>query len=94
VVVALDVVSGRRVAAPRGMENLFRLMLVRPAVSHDPEQPSILPAQDSDYQNAVREAVDTGGGVLASRRPLLLTPRLQTRRRRRSHADRRPARRA
>lgn len=44
------------------MENLFRLMLVRPAVTQDPEQPSILLAQDSDYQNAVRAAVDTGRG--------------------------------
>jgi hypothetical protein len=40
-----------------------------------PTSPTSL-AQDSDYQNAVCEAVDTGGGVLASRRPLLLTPRL------------------
>jgi len=44
------------------MENLFRLMLVRPAVSQDPEQPSIPLAQDSDYQNAVRAAVDAGQG--------------------------------
>ncbi len=44
------------------MENLFRLMLVRPAVSQDPEQPSIPLAQDSDYQHAVRAAIDAGQG--------------------------------
>lgn len=45
-----------------GMENLFRLMLVRPAVSPDPEQPSIELEQESDYQDALRAAVDAGSG--------------------------------
>ncbi len=44
------------------MENLFRLMLVRPAVSQDPERPSIELGQDSDYQSALRAAVSTGAG--------------------------------
>jgi hypothetical protein len=44
------------------MENLFRLMLVRPAVSQDPEQPSIQLDQESDYQNALRAAVASGAG--------------------------------
>lgn len=44
------------------MENLFRLMLVRPAVSQDPEQPSIRLDQESDYQDALRAAVDSGAG--------------------------------
>ncbi|WP_307485008.1 hypothetical protein [Pseudarthrobacter sulfonivorans] len=44
------------------MENLFRLMLVRPAVSQDPEQPSIPLDQESDYQNALRAAVASGEG--------------------------------
>jgi hypothetical protein len=38
------------------MENLFRLMLVRPAVAQDPQNRSIDLAQESDYQNALREA--------------------------------------
>lgn len=44
------------------MENLFRLMLVRPAVSQDPEHPSIALEQASDYQDALRAAVATGTG--------------------------------
>lgn len=44
------------------MENLFRLMLVRPAVSQDPEQPSIQLEQESGYQDALRAAVDSGAG--------------------------------
>ncbi|PWW25184.1 hypothetical protein JD79_04382 [Geodermatophilus normandii] len=42
------------------MEDLFRLMLLRPAVTQDPESPSIDLTQDSDYQNALREAVPGG----------------------------------
>ena len=37
------------------MENLFRLMLMRPAVAQDPENPSIELTQDSAYQ---KELVD------------------------------------
>ena len=44
------------------MENLFRLMLLRPAVSQDPEQPSIELDQESAYQDALRAAVAAGGG--------------------------------
>ena len=39
------------------MENLFRLMLVRPAVAQDPENPSIDLTQESDYQNSLRDAI-------------------------------------
>ena len=39
------------------MENLFRLMLARPAVAQDPKNPSIDLTQESDFQNALREAV-------------------------------------
>lgn len=44
------------------MENLFRLMLVRPAVGQDPESPSIDLTQESTYQTALREVVEQGGG--------------------------------
>jgi hypothetical protein len=44
------------------MENLFRLVLARPAVGQDPARPNIVLAQDSDFQNAVRAAVETGTG--------------------------------
>ena len=44
------------------MENLFRLMLVRPPVAQDPENPSISLAQESDYQGALRTAVASGAG--------------------------------
>lgn len=44
------------------MENLFRLMLVRPAVAPDPDNPSIPLAQESDYQAALQAAVDGGAG--------------------------------
>lgn len=44
------------------MENLFRLLLVRPAVSQDPKQPSIRLEQESAYQVALRAAVDSGVG--------------------------------
>jgi hypothetical protein len=44
------------------MENLFRLMLLRPAVSQDPEQPSIELDQESAYQDALRAAVASGAG--------------------------------
>jgi hypothetical protein len=44
------------------MENLFRLMLLRPAVSQDPEQPSIELDQESAYQDALRAVVAAGGG--------------------------------
>ena len=44
------------------MENLFRLMLVRPAVAQDPENPSIDLTQDSPYQRALRKVVQDGGG--------------------------------
>lgn len=42
------------------MENLFRLMLMRPAVAQDPQNPSIELAQESDFQNSLREAVPDG----------------------------------
>lgn len=42
------------------MENLFRLMLVRPAVRQDPENPSIDLSQQSDYQDALRAALVGG----------------------------------
>jgi hypothetical protein len=44
------------------MENLFRLMLVRPAVAQDPESPSISLDQESDYQGALHAAVASGAG--------------------------------
>jgi len=44
------------------MENLFRLMLVRPAIAQDPENPSISLAQETDYQKALRAAVASGAG--------------------------------
>jgi hypothetical protein len=44
------------------MENLYRLMLLQPAVSQDPEQPSIELDQESAYQHALRAAVAAGGG--------------------------------
>jgi hypothetical protein len=44
------------------MESLFRLMLVRPAVSQDPEQPSIELEQQSDYQDALRAGIAAGAG--------------------------------
>lgn len=44
------------------MENLFRLMLVRPAVAQDPENPSISLVQESDYQAALQAAVTNGAG--------------------------------
>jgi hypothetical protein len=44
------------------MENLFRLMLVRPPVSQDPEQTSIELDQESAYQEALRAAVAAGAG--------------------------------
>ena len=51
------------------MESLFRLMLVRPAVAQDPENPSIDLTQESDYQNAQREVVPGGrdGAEVVSR---------------------------
>lgn len=42
------------------MENLFRLMLVRPAVRQDPENPSIDLTQQSDYQDALRATLPAG----------------------------------
>ena len=47
------------------MENLFRLLLARPAVAQDLKSPSIELAQESAYQNAIRDAVQTGGGRAA-----------------------------
>ncbi|MFK4084813.1 hypothetical protein ACI2LF_11925 [Kribbella sp. NPDC020789] len=44
------------------MENLFRLMLLRPAVEQAPEQPPIGLEQESGYQDALRAAVVSGGG--------------------------------
>jgi hypothetical protein len=44
------------------MENLFRLMLLRPAIGQDPETPTIELEQASDYQDALRAAVATGTG--------------------------------
>lgn len=44
------------------MESLFRLMLVRPGVTQDPDHPSIDLAQDSPYQRALAEAVRAGQG--------------------------------
>ncbi|GAA1715857.1 hypothetical protein GCM10009745_75390 [Kribbella yunnanensis] len=44
------------------MENLFRLMLLRPAVEQAPEQLSIGLEQESPYQDALRAAVVSGGG--------------------------------
>src|SRR5262249_27606938 len=44
------------------MENLFRLTLTRPAVSQDPQQPSIQLDQASGYQDALRAAVASGAG--------------------------------
>jgi len=52
----------RAAALLGGMENLFRLMLLRPAVGQDPEQPSIELDQRSPYQVALRAAVADGGG--------------------------------
>ncbi|MEV4021030.1 hypothetical protein AB0J35_62215 [Nonomuraea angiospora] len=39
------------------MENLFRLMLTRPAVAQDPDSPSIPLGQDTPFQESLREAV-------------------------------------
>ncbi|MET7329792.1 hypothetical protein [Nonomuraea sp. NPDC005650] len=39
------------------MENLFRLMLTRPAVAQDPGNPSIPLGQDTPFQQSLREAV-------------------------------------
>src|SRR5437867_3400285 len=39
------------------MENLFRLLLARPAVAQDPENPSIRLAQDTSFQGSLRSAV-------------------------------------
>lgn len=44
------------------MENLFRLMLMRPPVGQDPEQPSIRLDQRSAYQAALVAAVESGAG--------------------------------
>ncbi len=44
------------------MESLFRLMLVRPGVAQDPDNPSVDLAQDSPYQRALREVVEGGRG--------------------------------
>jgi len=49
----------------RVMETLFRLLLARPAVAQDPQNPSIELTQESPYQNAVRNAVQTGAGRAA-----------------------------
>lgn len=43
-------------SAGREMENLFRMMLVRPAVAQDPKNPSIDLTQPSKLQNALRGA--------------------------------------
>src|SRR5215207_4737494 len=40
------------------MEPLFRFTLVRPAVSQDPDNPSIALAQDSPFQKALIEAAE------------------------------------
>ncbi|MEU5524886.1 hypothetical protein ABZ759_30570 [Streptomyces sp. NPDC047860] len=40
------------------MEDLFRLMLVRPPVAQDPDNRSIDLAQETDFQAALRQAVD------------------------------------
>lgn len=42
------------------MESLFRLILVRPAVAQDPDNPSIDLTQESDFQNALRDALPEG----------------------------------
>jgi hypothetical protein len=42
------------------MEELFRLMLQRPAIAQDDTNPSIDLTQDSPYQNAVRDALASG----------------------------------
>jgi hypothetical protein len=55
-------ISGGRRASYLGMENLCRLMLVRPAVAQDPENSSIDLTQDSPYQSALRRAVKDGRG--------------------------------
>jgi len=47
------------------MENLFRLMLMRPAVAQDPENPSIDLTQESAYQKELRKVVAAGGDVRA-----------------------------
>jgi len=44
------------------MENLFRLMLSRPAVAQDPQNPSVELAQETPYQGALRDAVASGRG--------------------------------
>lgn len=44
------------------MEDLFRLMLVRPAVQQDPERPSIPLEQPSPFQDALHDAVSSGAG--------------------------------
>lgn len=42
------------------MEDLFRLMLHRPAVAQDERNPSIDLTQESDYQGALRHAIGSG----------------------------------
>ena len=44
------------------MENLFRLVLSRPAVAQDPQNSSIELARDTHYQSALRDAVVSGRG--------------------------------
>src|SRR4051794_10569917 len=39
------------------MESLFRLLLARPAIAQDPDNPSIILAQETPFQDALRAAV-------------------------------------
>ena len=43
------------------MEDLFRLVLHRPAIEQDQRNPSIDLTQESPYQNALRHAITSGG---------------------------------
>jgi hypothetical protein len=45
------------------MESLFRMMLVRPAVSQDPANPSIDLTQRTPFQDALRGAVSASGDI-------------------------------
>src|SRR5262245_23251403 len=48
------------------MENLFRLMLVRPAIAQDTANPSINLTQASPFQDQLRNIVTTGGDIRGS----------------------------
>lgn len=52
------------------MENLFRMMLVRPAVAQDPDKPSIDLTQASPFQNQLRRVAADGGEARAAAKPI------------------------